>query len=72
MWLAYWNRESPSMPIMDSTPNGSNVSVITTIRIFMGIGISISSGYPTSATRTPVSTAFLTSSIPPKILPESV
>ena len=57
---------------MDSTASGSSVTVMTTMRIVPGIGITISSGYPKSAMRITVSTAFLGSSIPPKILPESV
>lgn len=60
------------MPIMDSTASGSSVTVITTMRIVPDMGISISSGYPRRSIRITVSTAFLGSSIPPRILPESV
>ena len=60
------------MPIMESTASGSSVTVITTIRMVPDMGISINSGYPRMTRRITVSTAFRGSSIPPKILPESV
>ena len=40
----YWNSESPSIPINATTPSGISVTVITTMRIVLGIGISINSG----------------------------
>lgn len=44
MWPKYWNNESPSIPIIATTPRGISVTVITTMRMVLGIGISISSG----------------------------
>lgn len=35
----YWNSESPSIPINATTPSGISVTVITTMRIVLGIGI---------------------------------
>lgn len=57
---------------METTASGKSVSVITTMRIVPDMGININSGYPKTINNIPVSTAFLGSSIPPKILPESV
>ena len=57
---------------MAITATGRSVTVMTTTRIVPDIGISISSGYPNKSNRKTVSTAFLGSSIPPKILPEFV
>ena len=56
-----------SIKLVDSTN-----SVTGTMRIVDGIGIHISSGYPTITSRMTASIAFLGSSIPPRILPESV
>ena len=57
---------------MERTARGKSVRVMTTIRIVPDMGININSGYPKMINNTPVSTAFLGSSIPPKIFPESV
>ena len=68
----HWNSESPSMPMTASTPRGSSVTVATTIRMVPDRGITKSVGYPTRIKRMTASTAFLGSSMPPRILPESV
>ncbi len=60
------------MPIAARIPIGISVTVITTMRIVVAIGISINSGYPTANIRISASTAFRGSSIPPNIFPESV
>ena len=60
------------MPIAARIPIGISVTVITTIRVLVGIGSSINSGYPTANIRISASIAFRGSSIPPNIFPESV
>ena len=44
IWSRYWKRESPSIPIMAITAVGRIVTVMTTMRMVPGMGISISSG----------------------------
>lgn len=60
------------MPIIASTPRGSKVTVATTIRMVPDMGITNRIGYPVRINRITASTAFLGSSMPPRILPESV
>lgn len=68
----YWNSESPSTPIRESTASGSRVTVITTMRYLPGKGSRVSSGYPRTASSSPVSIVLRSASIPPRIFPESV